>query len=279
MKYGQPYSLKHITSTSNPSVMYALKVRTKNKFAKQEDMIFVEGQRECQRALNCGLLAKQFFVCDELMDTIEQDAWSQQLNQLEGLEVLKVQAKVYSHLALRGDSQGIVGLFSRKSLKPFPSAPVRFVALYNVEKPGNLGAIARTADGLGVEGIVLIDSTLNELHHNAVRSSIGALFSVPIQHMTSEGFIDFCHQQKAEILVASGDAKENLADFSMTNKHVIVLGSEAFGVEGFELELKKYKNIKTKRYKIPMHGIGDSYNVSVAAAISMYELMRQKTND
>ena len=147
-------SYKEVSSTSNPTVTYACKVRNKSKFAREEDLIFVEGQRECQRAIDCGLLVKYFFVCEDLMDVSAKDSWSQQLNQLQSMQQLKVSQKVYAHIALRGDSQGIVGLFSRKNLKPFPSEPKKLIALYNVEKPGNLGAIARTADGLGVEGIL-----------------------------------------------------------------------------------------------------------------------------
>ena len=185
------------------------------------------------------------------MDVSAKDSWSQQLNQLQSMQQLKVSQKVYAHIALRGDSQGIVGLFSRKNLKPFPSEPKKLIALYNVEKPGNLGAIARTADGLGVEGIILIDSKMNELHHNAVRSSIGALFSVPVIHFSSQEFLEFAAKQKINIMLASGDAKAEIAEISFDSKHVVVLGSEAFGVEGFEREVKRLgSEDKINKFKI-----------------------------
>ena len=142
-----------------------------------------------------------------------------------------------------------------------------FVALVGLEKPGNVGAILRTCDGCGVDGVLLVDSLSDHYHPNAIRSSLGASFSLNIVTCSSKEAFDFMKEKKLELIVTSPDAEKSYAKVNLSGPVVIALGQEDKGLP--ELWMSGTK------VSIPMKGMCDSLNVSVAAGIILYEVLRQ----
>ncbi len=262
-----------ITSLKNPRVKAAIDL-SKSKGRRATGLFTVEGAREIDRALKSGYELKELFVCAK---ALSDDALVLvQAAEAKGrAEMFDVTPPVFAKMAMREESDGLVAVMTQKhhelkdvklSVKPL------ILAVQSIEKPGNLGALLRSADGAGVDAVVLLDQLLDLYHPHAIRSSLGTTFSVPVVEARSEEFREFCN--KAGIRThAAALSKRAIAHHAADYRSgaAIVLGSEADGLTADWLD--EADDI----VMIPMKGIADSLNVSSAGAVLLYEAVRQRS--
>lgn len=265
-----------ITSLKNQRIKNVVKLRQRRHRDAQR-LTVVEGGREGLRALQQGVVPHEAFICPELVIETEARTAVSLLYQLPQTAVYEVTPDVFAKMAYREDSGGLLLIipywectFDALSLSRKPSF---FVVVEGVEKPGNLGAILRTADAAGVEGVILahgaIDST--DLHNpNVVRASLGTIFSVPVVSDSNARVIQWLRQHGVQIITTTPAAATRYTAVDLTAPIAIVMGSEAHGLSD------EWLNAADQQVMIPMHGIADSLNLSVATALLLYEVVRQR---
>jgi TrmH family RNA methyltransferase len=281
-----------INSTSNPKVKW-VKGLHKNNTRRSEGVFLVEGAKEIAYALDGGYLPRTFFVCPEIfgdkdviLNSVEnlQKQSNQILNQArhgdmpvvqdDNNVIFTVSKEVYEKIAYRGGVEGILGIFevNKKSLDAlnFGDNPF-FLVIESVEKPGNLGAIIRSADGAGADGIIICDEKTDIFNPNVIRSSVGTVFTKQIVAASSKEVYDFLekHEITAFGAVLSKESKK-YTEADLTSPCAVVLGTEHEGLSDF------WKD-RVQPLIIPMLGQNDSLNVSNAAAILAYEVVRQRS--
>jgi TrmH family RNA methyltransferase len=192
---------------------------------------------------------------------------------LESLEKLVVSPQVYEKMAYRGSTEGVIAVARCKThglesllLKKNPLV----VVLERVEKPGNLGAILRTAEAAGVDAVIVCDPLTDLYNPNLIRASIGGVFSVPTAVCTSEECIAFLKSNGIKILTAQLQDSYEYYDYDMTQATALIMGTESTGLTN------QWREAADAHIRIPMLGRLDSLNVSVSAAILMYEAVRQR---
>ena len=187
-----------------------------------------------------------------------------------------VTPQVYEKMAYRGSTEGIIAVAKCKDhslsiLSPLTShhSPL-IIVLERVEKPGNLGAILRTAEAAGVDAVIVCDPLTDLYNPNLIRASIGGVFNVPTAVCTSEECIAFLKANGIKILTAQLQDSYEYYDYDMTQATAIVMGTESTGLT------QQWREAADAHIRIPMLGRLDSLNVSVSAAILMYEAVRQR---
>ena len=184
--------------------------------------------------------------------------------------------KVYEHIAYRGTTEGVIAVVRAKPhtlrdrAKDDVSCSPLYIVLEGVEKQGNLGAILRSADASGVDAVIVCDPLTDIYNPNIIRGSIGAVFTVPTVVCASEECISFMKEHGVQILTAQLQDSNLYYDQDMTRPTAIVMGTEATGLTN------QWREAADAHIRIPMLGRLDSLNVSVSAAILMYEAVRQR---
>ncbi len=257
-----------ISSLKNQKVKELIKLR-EGKHRRRQKRFIIEGEREFTRALRYNIEIREAFVFEAaLSPTLKARL------KTSGFPIIPVSQEVFQKMALREGSGGIcaVGTCRYQSLDDLPQDEqnaLLLLATEGVEKPGNLGAILRTADGAGVSAVVVLDQVVDIYNPNCIRASLGAAFSVPVIHCTGLEFRNYCRQHKIRIAAASPFAKDYYFEHDNVLEPIaIILGAESKGLS----ELWDQERL----IKIPMAGVGDSLNVSVAAAILLYDIVRQR---
>ena len=252
-----------ITSKSNPKIKNVVKLQ-KSSERREQNRIIIEGRREIERAVACGFVVDTLFICNDIL----KESVNIAANYVE-----EVTLEVFEKIAYREGSDGILAVAIPKyaDLKSFkPKKNPLIIVLETVEKPGNLGAIMRTADAAGVDAVIIADPRTDLYNPNAIRASIGTIFSVPLFACSSEECINWLRENNIKIyctyLKASIDYLE--ADFKQGS--AIVMGTEATGISDIWVDAADQNLI------IPMNGIADSLNVSVTTAIVVFEAIRQR---
>jgi RNA methyltransferase, TrmH family len=270
----------HISSQHNPHIKQVAKLEKRSE-RERERLLPVEGAREVSRALAAGHVPVTAYVCPELAAGTELRPV---LHDLEGLaqagrtRLYTVTPDVFARLAVRESSGGVLLVIpyletSLDALK-LPAEPLLAV-VENAEKPGNLGAILRTADAAGAHGVIACHSpgqaAGTDIHNpNTVRASLGTIFSVPLAEAGSEQTITWLRGRGIRIAAAIPEGSIPYTDCDLRGALAIVLGSEAHGLTGPWLEAADL------RVYIPMHGQADSLNLAASAAILLYEAVRQR---
>ncbi len=250
-----------ITSVQNSRVKHVVALQQKSSLRREEGLFVVEGLREIKHCMACGYQVDEFFVLDGLDYTGNQPATI-------------VTPQVYEKMAYRGSTEGIIAVAKTKdhqleNLKFTKPNPL-IVVLESVEKPGNLGAILRSAEGAGVDAVIVCDPLTDLYNPNLIRASIGGVFSVQTAVCTSEACIDFLKARGIRILTAQLQDSYDYYDYDMQGATAIVMGTEATGLT------QQWREAADAHIRIPMLGRLDSLNVSVSAAILMYEAVRQR---
>ncbi len=261
-----------ISSLKNPRVKAAVDL-AKSKERRKTGRFTVEGAREIERALASGYELTELFVCAKALSDGGL-AIVQQVELKGDAELYDVSPPVFAKMAMREDSGGLVAVMKQKQrdLKTLKLGKNPLIlAAQGIEKPGNLGALLRSADGAGVDVVVLLDETLDLYHPHAIRSSLGTAFSVPVVEASSDVFRTFCAEAGIKTFAAALTSRAVAhTDVSYGGGAAIVLGSEADGLTGDWLDGADHV------VKIPMKGIADSLNVSTAGAVLLYEAVRQR---
>ncbi len=258
----------HISSTSNPKIKW-VKSLHKNSTRRSENVFLVEGAKEISIALDGGYEPHSFFICPELYGKVELGSQSLDLR-----DVYTISKDVYEKIAYRGNSDGLLGVFhaQEKTLERLNLSENPFLLVVeSVEKPGNLGAIIRTADGAGADGIIVCNEKTDIFNPNVIRSSVGTVFTKQVIAAKNEDVFDFLEKHEITAYGAIlSDTSVHYSDVDLTAPSAIILGTEHEGLSEFWKE-------RTQPIIIPMNGINDSLNVSNAAAILAYEVVRQRT--
>jgi len=262
-----------ITSPQNPRIKNLLRLQQKSAERREQGLTVIEGQRELTIAHGAGVTVPTLFVCPELAGESRLSELGTLFggNQTQWFEVSKA---VFEKVAYREGSDGVLALAQppRHSLPqlPLPAAPL-VVVLEAVEKPGNLGAILRTADAARATAVVVCDPRTDLYNPNAIRASIGCIFTVPTVATTRQELRAWCRQHGIRTYAAAltaGAVPYTQCDFR--GPTALVMGTEA---DGLSPELREACD---QTIIIPMRGAIDSLNVSTATAILIFEALRQR---
>jgi TrmH family RNA methyltransferase len=262
-----------IHSVHNPRIKQALRLRDR-RGRQQQARIIVDGWRETCRALCGSAQPLELFVCEPLL-TEQQFQQLAEQSAARGVEPTLVTREVFGKLAFgdRGEGVVLVAAQPRTDLEqlPFPAEAVVCV-LEHVEKPGNLGAVVRTADAAGVSAVIVANAATDLYNPNAIRASLGAVFHVPVATAGAQETLAWLTQQGASIFAARVDGAIPYSQMDCRGRCAIVLGSEAQGLSDI------WQGSGIQSVKLPMRGIVDSLNVSATAAVLFYEALRQRTS-
>jgi RNA methyltransferase, TrmH family len=260
-----------ISSPANPRVKAAGRLRERRE-RELSGLTIADGAREIGRAIAAGVGLVELFACAELITSAEAGAALDAARTAEVI-VTSVSAAVLARLAFGDRSDGLVAVIRTPSTDlqrlVVPAEPLLVVA-ESVEKPGNLGAILRSADGAGADALIAADPRTDVFNPNAIRASLGTIFAVPIAVATTVATIAWLQAAGIAIVVARVDASLPYADADLRGPLAIVLGSEAHGLAD------AWSGPAIRAVRLPMLGIADSLNVSAAAAILLYETRRQR---
>lgn len=252
-----------ITSKSNPKIKNVVKLQ-KSSERREQNRIIIEGRREIERAVACGFIVDTLFICNDIL----KESFNIAANYVE-----EVTLEVFEKIAYREGSDGLLAVAIPKyaDLKSFkPKKNPLIIVLETVEKPGNLGAIMRTADAAGVDAVIIADPRTDLYNPNAIRASIGTIFSVPLFACSSEECINWLRENDIKIYCTYLKASIDYLEADFRQGSAIVMGTEATGISDIWVDAADQNLI------IPMNGIADSLNVSVTTAIVVFEAIRQR---
>jgi TrmH family RNA methyltransferase len=261
-----------ITSSGNPRIKAAVALRDrKERDARGETL--VDGAREIGRAITAGVEIVELFVAPGMIGGEDAQA-ALAAARARDAPTTTVRPTVLAKLAFGDRSDGLVAVIRTPPTDldrlVLPS-PALVVVAESVEKPGNLGAILRSADGAGADALIAADPRTDLFNPNAIRASLGTIFSVPIASATTSATIDWLRGHGITIVVARVDGAIPYTAADFRGPVAIVLGSEAHGLAD------AWSGPTMQAVSLPMLGIADSLNVSAAAAILLYEARRQRT--
>ena len=258
-----------IDSPQNPRVKATARLRT-HRGREQQGRIIIDGTRELRRAIECGIQVESIFVSENLATSPQGlDEWSE-----SGASVFLLLGKAFEKVAF-GQRQEVVGVARTPdcSLEQITlGGDAKVAVLERIEKPGNLGAVLRSADGAGMDAVILVDPVTDLFNPNAIRASLGTIFAMKVASATFEQYQEWLtnHPLHQFLAICDPSAKSyERVDFD--RPCAIVLGSEADGLSDRWSQLEDSEGIM-----LPMRGIADSLNVSVAAAVLFYAAMAKR---
>lgn len=254
-----------ITSTSNPRLKAAAALRDRHE-RERTNLILVEGVREVERALEAGLRPREVWLMGAPTEV------ARRCERL-GATLISTSTHVFEKLGLREGEGAIISIFERPVATLdalFADERPLILAVHGVEKPGNLGALLRTADGVGVAGVVVLESSVDVYAPQTIRASLGTVFTQPVVVMDSDGWARACAERGVTVVAAALDAR-GMAPWAIDMRRPVclLLGSEAHGLPADWIA-------RAEVATVPMRGHADSLNVSAAGAMLLYEALRQR---
>jgi TrmH family RNA methyltransferase len=259
-----------ITSLHNPLIKNVLLLTEKPRARKDQNRIVIEGLREISLALTGGFNITDLLFCPELISAQDLDLLVAQGSRMQLAEVTP---EVFNRMAYRAGSGGLIALAEPRRLA-FSDLTLRekplLLVLETVEKPGNLGALLRTADAASLDAVIICDPQTDIYNPNAIRSGIGCVFTMPIVTASSEEAIEWMRKTGIRIFGTALTATRFYHESDFNQPAAIVMGSEAFGLSAIWLDGAD------DLVKIPMMGKIDSMNVSASAAVVVFEAARQR---
>ncbi len=259
-----------IASPKNARVRDAAALRDR-RARDETGLTLVDGWRELERALAGGAKPVQVFVDLSRLDETGREVLAEARD--AGALILPTASVALDRLAYGDRSEGVVATIRIPALDlaslRLPDGPL-VVVLEGVEKPGNLGAVMRSADGAGADAMILADPRTDLFNPNAMRASLGAIFAMPLAVGASVDVQADLARRGISVVTARVDASDLYTDVDLTGPLAIVLGSEADGLTD------RWPAPPARPVRLPMLGVGDSLNVSVAAAVLLYEARRQR---
>ena len=291
---------EQITSAQNPKIKNLLLLQEKSKVRREQGLFVVEGRRELEHCLEGGYSVRTLFICPEIAEEgiASQISGHPRPDKREGPTggacgrgrseakaicdaipsaasplVIEIPEALYRKVAYRDSTEGIIAEVAYKSLTldnlRLPENPL-IVVLESVEKPGNLGAVLRSADAAGADAVLIGDPLTDLYNPNLIRASIGAVFTVPVVAAASADIIAFLKARGIRILTAQLQDSSLYYDVDMKCGTAIVMGTESTGLTN------QWRQAADAHIRIPMLGRLDSLNVSVSAAILLFEAVRQR---
>jgi len=260
--------MKQITSVQNPFIKSLVLLQEKAKARKQSGTFLIEGIREIELAIKGNYELETILFCPELTN-LSNNLTIQKSNN----PIIEISKEVYQKLAYRDTTEGIIAVaktkFHQLSDLQLPENPLILV-MENIEKPGNIGAMLRTCDAAKVDAVIIANPKTDLYNPNMVRSSVGCLFTNQIATASTEETIDFLQQNNINFYSATLQNSTSYHTQNFTKPTALVVGTEATGLT------EPWREKATQNIIIPMQGEIDSMNVSVAAAILIFEAKRQR---
>ena len=265
-----------ITSAQNPKIKTLLELQEKSKARRKEGLFVVEGCRELLHCLSSGYVPYSVFVCTEIITPSELESLECAVKaSSDRCGFFDLPKHLYEKVAYRGGTEGVIAELYCKShtldalsLKENPLV----IVLESVEKPGNLGAVLRSADAAGADAVIVCDPLTDLYNPNLIRSSIGGIFTVPVAAASSDETIQWLKERNIKIFTAQLQDSKWYYDTDMKGGTALVMGTEATGLTD------AWRRAADAHIKIPMLGKLDSLNVSVSAAILLFEAVRQRNS-
>ena len=263
-----------ITSAQNPKIKELITLQEKSRTRREKGLFVVEGKRELGHCLDGGFSVHSIFICTEIAGSEYIEELTARIEDMHmECSMFEIPSYLYDKVAYRSGTEGIIAEIKSRERKlgdlKLSDNPLVMV-LESVEKPGNLGAVLRSADAAGADAVIICDPLTDLYNPNLIRSSIGAVFSVQAVSASSEDTLEWLERNGIRIYTAQLQDSEWYYDTDMTSGTALVMGTEATGLTQF------WRDAADAHIRIPMLGILDSLNVSVSAAILLYEAVRQR---
>lgn len=262
-----------ITSRDNPQIKHVAKLKA-GKHRRDLGEFIIEGKRELTRALEADIRLTNLFYCAEYLKLEKHSDWIEPFRK-NTQNIYEVSQSVFDKISFRENPDGLIGTAAtyKNELNTIPRTPESLlVILDGVEKPGNIGAILRTASASNTHGIILTNAQTDIFNPNIIRASQGQIFNIPIIVSTVSDCLKFLDERNCQVLITTPDGNKSYWDCDLKKPTAIVMGSEESGVSA---EWENYK--KKTAIRIPMSGKVDSLNVSVSTAVILYEASRQRS--
>ena len=273
-----------ITSAQNPKIKNLLLLQEKSKARREQGLFVVEGRRELEHCLEAGFQVRTLFICPELAGNDALPGAFTRTGPRSGAEgrasspatdplVIEIPENLYRKVAYRESTEGIIAEVECKERRLEDLALTEHplvVVLESVEKPGNLGAVLRSADAARADAVIVCDPLTDLYNPNLIRASLGGIFTVPTVAATSEETIAWLKARGIRILTAQLQDSSWYYDIDMTVGTALVMGTESTGLTDI------WRRAADAHIRIPMLGRLDSLNVSVSAAILLFEAVRQR---
>jgi RNA methyltransferase, TrmH family len=262
---------KKIDSVDNPTLKALIKLK-ELRGRKQAGRFLIEGSRETLRALQGGEAVTTLLYVPELLNEEGHDVVGRA--EEKRLELLELSQRAFLKLSVRQNPDGILGVANirEKSLTDIKFKENALILVIDgLEKPGNVGALLRTADAVNVDAVIVTGFGTDLYNPNVIRASMGSLFSRPVVSLEAREVIEFLQAKNFKIVAAiPGSSKSYWAE-DFTRSTAIILGEEHDGLS------KEWLAAATTQVTIPMSGLADSLNVATAGALLLYEALRQRT--
>ena len=262
----------YIQSRQNDQIKNLVRLRER-KHRDRQELFLVEGMRELSHALNSTYTVEIVYYCPEHFPTDQHVLFVQGVRSQQKTRLVRVSKEAFTKATYRESPDGVIAVARQQAhltdqLK-LPANPLLLI-LEGIEKPGNLGAILRSADGAGADAVILVDCILDLYNPNVIRASQGLLFSMPIACMEQTYLSSWLLKQTVQCIATTPNTLDTHWDVNYTKPTALLFGSESDGLSDYWLSRA------TKRIRIPMSGKADSLNVSAATAICLYEARRQR---
>ena len=261
--------MKYIESLQNSTIKNILKLQEKSRERKKNGEFIIEGRREISLAIKGGYEVATLLFCDAYINQVEINEFT-----IDTTELISVSKEVYQKIAYRNSTEGVLAIaktkgFLLENINFSTSTPLILVA-EAPEKPGNIGALLRTCDAANIDAVFIANPKTDMYNPNVIRSSVGCLFTNQIATASTEEIIAFLKENNINSFATTLQNSNEYHKENYTKASAIIVGTES---EGLSEELR---NAATKNINIPMQGAIDSMNVSVAAAIVIFEAKRQR---
>jgi TrmH family RNA methyltransferase len=260
---------KQISSLQNPFIKQLLQLKDKSRLRRQTGLFVIEGKRELSIAIKGNYIIETLYYDPNLFSKTEAKSLA-----IYGIDIIEITKDVYEKVAYRHSTEGIIAVAKTKPLdldhlKIEGSNPLLLVA-EAPEKPGNIGALLRTADAANVDAVIIANPLTDMYNPNIIRSSVGGVFTTQIAVGETSEIIAYLNQNSIGIYAALLQESAIYDTINFKKPTAIVVGTESTGLS------QEWRDAATQNIQIPMAGIIDSLNVSVAAAILLFEAKRQR---
>ena len=270
--YNRQVAYKQIDSPKNPTVKDLVRLRER-RVREREGRYLIEGTREVQRAVQAGVSVQEMFVCPALLRPEGEALVNDLSTDDSALPRTDLSEAAFSRVSLRQNPDGVLATAAMAS-KGLASLTLRENALVlvidGVEKPGNIGALLRTADAADLDAVFVTGAGTDLYNPNVIRASVGSVFSRPVLAVETAELLEFLQAKNFALVATTPDAEKSYWEESYGGSSAIILGTEHEGLGRAWLEQAD------TRVRIPMHGLADSLNVSVSGALLLFEALRQR---
>ncbi len=257
-----------LSSLQNPKVKEAIKLRERRARDKTGRFL-IEGYRELMRAVEGGVACIRLFVCPEFFLGTNEPTLIEKIRE-GGAEVEECSKRVFERLSYRDRPDGLLAVAPQVHKNLDALRGDFFLIAEAIEKPGNLGTLLRSADAVGVDGVIICDRCTDLFNPNVVRASVGTLFTLPVVEAEGEETRQWLKQNKIQIVAATPNVKRLYTEADLTVPIAIVVGTEQLGLS------RRWMEMADLKVAIPMRGAADSLNVATATTVLLYEALRQR---